>query len=241
MPTLRATATGETIEFEQRLRVGRAEDSDLALDLGTVSTDHAILELRDGALCVRDLGSTNGTRVRGRRILGWTRLQAGDVVRFGPDSAWEVVADTADGAPAAHPRETVREGATEGLTELSLRLVHERPGDGRIELGVGGEAVTFDGVPNRFVLLLVLARERLAAAAGDAGADPAGWVDDERLRVALWGRVGAANRFNAALTKLIYDTRRMVAARGVDPGLIEKSRGRTRLRLDAARLDVEEG
>ena len=42
--------------LEQRLRVGRAEDADLRIDQGTVSTDHAILEsiaagsLRDGVI-----------------------------------------------------------------------------------------------------------------------------------------------------------------------------------------------
>jgi len=240
MLALRSTFSGETVAFELRLRVGRAEDSDLRIDQGTVSTDHAILELRDGGLFVRDLGSTNGTRVRGRRILGWTRLQIGDVVRFGPDAAWEVTGDGGDAPVEAHPRSTVREGSPEGLADLSLRLVHERPGDGSIELGAGGDVALFEGVPNRFVLMLVLARARVAAAAGDADAEPDGWVDDERLRVSLWGRIGAANRFNAALTKLIYDTRRMVAARGVDPGFIEKSRGRTRLRLDAGQITIEE-
>jgi pSer/pThr/pTyr-binding forkhead associated (FHA) protein len=241
MPTLRSTISGETVAFELRLRVGRAEDSDLRIDQGTVSTDHAILELRDGGLFVRDLGSTNGTRVRGRRILGWTRLAPGDVVRFGPDAAWEVTADAGDEPAAVHPRSTVREGSPEGMADLSLHLVHERPGDGSIELDLGGDAATFDGVPNRFVLMLVLARARVAAAADEADADPEGWVDDERLRVSLWGKIGAASRFNAALTKLIYDTRRMIASRGLDPSFIEKSRGRTRLRLDAARITIEEG
>jgi len=38
---------------------------------------------------------------------------------------------------------------------------------------------------------------------------------------------------------VIYDTRRMIAAKGVDPFFIEKSRGRTRLRLDRANVVIE--
>jgi len=319
MPSIRST-TGETIAFAARLRVGRAEGNDLCVDLDTVSSDHAALEMRGGELHVRDLGSTNGTRVKGRKILGWTRLQVGDSVRFGPDSEWEVLTldDAGHQAPALARVQVVPSGFTypvgedrfvigsspradlriEGLAEveavivledgvrslipmaedaqplqlgcneafslasvrlrylddsgghlastvpertrsrsydLSLRLVHERPGDGAIELSTGGMATTFSGVPNRFVLLLVLARVALGHEQGFEG----GWVDDERLRVALWGKAGSTARYNSALGKVIYDTRRMIAAKGIDPFFIEKSRGRTRLRLEPERVIIE--
>jgi len=319
MPSIRST-TGETVAFASRLRVGRAEGNDLHIDLDTVSSDHAVLEVRGGDLHVRDLGSTNGTRVKGRRILGWTRLRVGESVRFGPDSEWEVLSlDNAGSAPSSLARVQVAasglsypvgedrfvigssDGADlriEGLAEveavivledgarslipmaedaepvplgpdqtfvlgsvqlrylddsgghitstvpertrsraydLSLRLVHDRPGDGTIEITSGRATATFAGVPNRFVLLFVLARVTLGL---DEGLD-GGWVDDERLRVALWGRAGAAARYNAALGKVIYDTRRMIAAKGIDPFFIEKSRGRTRLRLEPDRIVLQ--
>jgi len=325
MPSIRSSTTSEIISFDVRLRVGRASGNDLRVNLGTISGDHAVLEVREGGLFVRDLGSTNGTRVKGRKVLGWTRLQEGDTVRFGPDSAWEVVSAAADeDAVAATPRvvvagsgrtypigedrfvigssdaadlrieslppvaavivvedgarwliqmgeeqqeqrqelssgseividslelqyldegrgrlaSTVPERTRSRTYGLGLRLVHERPGEGRIELSSDEDVVAFDGVPNRFVLLLVLARA-LHGRYPTGCAESDGWVDDEPIRIALWGKMGAANRYNAALTKVIYDTRKMIAARGIDPFFIEKSRGRTRLRLDASRVVIE--
>ena len=48
--------------------VGRSEDCDLRLDDKTISKLHCVLVQADGQLLVRDLGSTNGTRVNGRRV-----------------------------------------------------------------------------------------------------------------------------------------------------------------------------
>ena len=239
MPSLRST-TGDVISFDQRCRVGRTAGNDLRIDLDTVSSDHGVLEERGGGLYVRDLGSTNGTRVKGRRILGWTRLDVGDSVRFGPDSEWEVIAvegtGLRDGAQgAAQIDSTVSERSDRRSYDLSLRLVHERPGEGRIEIEAAGGSAVFHGVPNRFVLLLVLAR----VAAGKEEGFEGGWVDDERLRIALWGRAGAASRYHSALGKVIYDTRKMISAKGLDPFFIEKSKGRTRLRIDPERIVIE--
>jgi pSer/pThr/pTyr-binding forkhead associated (FHA) protein len=48
--------------------VGRKEDCDLRLDHKSVSKMHCIIVKTDGLLLLRDLGSTNGTRVNGQRI-----------------------------------------------------------------------------------------------------------------------------------------------------------------------------
>ena len=48
--------------------VGRKEDCDLRLDHKSVSKQHCVLLRTDGLLLVRDLGSTNGTRVNGQRV-----------------------------------------------------------------------------------------------------------------------------------------------------------------------------
>src|SRR5436309_989142 len=48
--------------------VGRKEECDLRLDHKSVSKMHCVLVRTDGLLLLRDLGSTNGTRVNGQRV-----------------------------------------------------------------------------------------------------------------------------------------------------------------------------
>ena len=48
--------------------VGRKEDCDLQLDHKSISKLHCVIVKTDGLLLLRDLGSTNGTRVNGQRI-----------------------------------------------------------------------------------------------------------------------------------------------------------------------------
>jgi pSer/pThr/pTyr-binding forkhead associated (FHA) protein len=59
----------DPIEITRDLTVvGRKEDCDLRLDHKSVSKMHCILVKTDGLLLLRDLGSTNGTRVNGQRV-----------------------------------------------------------------------------------------------------------------------------------------------------------------------------
>jgi pSer/pThr/pTyr-binding forkhead associated (FHA) protein len=48
--------------------VGRKEECDLRLDHKSVSKIHCVIVKTDGLLLLRDLGSTNGTRVNGTRV-----------------------------------------------------------------------------------------------------------------------------------------------------------------------------
>jgi pSer/pThr/pTyr-binding forkhead associated (FHA) protein len=48
--------------------VGRKDDCDLRLDHKSVSKLHCVIVKTDGLLLLRDLGSTNSTRVNGQRI-----------------------------------------------------------------------------------------------------------------------------------------------------------------------------
>ena len=66
------------VHHERGLAVGRRETLDLCILDQTVSSLHAELQLRDGVLHVRDLGSSNGTYVNRKRIRGEATLQEGD-------------------------------------------------------------------------------------------------------------------------------------------------------------------
>lgn len=60
---------GQPVEITRDLTlIGRKEDCDLRLDHKSVSKMHCVIVRTDGLLLLRDLGSTNGTRVNGQRV-----------------------------------------------------------------------------------------------------------------------------------------------------------------------------
>jgi pSer/pThr/pTyr-binding forkhead associated (FHA) protein len=62
-------AGGAPIELVKDLTlVGRRDDCDVTLDHRSVSKIHCVLVKTEGMLLLRDLGSTNGTRVNGQRV-----------------------------------------------------------------------------------------------------------------------------------------------------------------------------
>ncbi|WP_051853145.1 DUF1707 and FHA domain-containing protein [Streptomyces aureocirculatus] len=65
------------------LRIGRDPANGLRLSHDTVSRVHAELTFQGGLWVLRDLGSTNGTAVNGRRVIGAAVVRAGDQVAFG--------------------------------------------------------------------------------------------------------------------------------------------------------------
>ncbi len=73
--------------------VGRKEDCDLCLPHKSVSKMHCVIVKTDGLLMLRDLGSTNGTRVNGQRVRRAALLPNDQLtiahykfrVTFGPD------------------------------------------------------------------------------------------------------------------------------------------------------------
>jgi pSer/pThr/pTyr-binding forkhead associated (FHA) protein len=74
---------GKVVDLaEERITLGRALDNMIRLEDGTVSHHHATLLLEDSNYKLRDLNSTNGTRVNGMRIVE-TRLNNGDQIRLG--------------------------------------------------------------------------------------------------------------------------------------------------------------
>jgi diguanylate cyclase (GGDEF)-like protein len=68
-------------------RVGRQQDSELWLNDHGVSRRHAQILPEDGKYRLHDLGSANGTFVRGERI-SERLLSDGDVIQFGPTAVF---------------------------------------------------------------------------------------------------------------------------------------------------------
>ncbi|WP_067169422.1 DUF1707 and FHA domain-containing protein [Microtetraspora niveoalba] len=66
-----------------RYLVGRGSACDLVLSDVTVSRVHAELRREDDAWLLVDLGSLNGTRLNGWRLVGPARVRPGDEVAFG--------------------------------------------------------------------------------------------------------------------------------------------------------------
>ncbi len=70
---------------DDAITVGRVSDNSIQIDDASVSSHHAELTLRDTDYILRDLGSTNGTRLNGNKIEAEEehQLQPGDRIRFG--------------------------------------------------------------------------------------------------------------------------------------------------------------
>lgn len=85
---LRTTTDGEPEKTFRILpgvarTIGRSTGADFILDAALVSRVHCqLVALRDGALELRDLESTNGTYVNGQRV-ETARLSSGDKVQVG--------------------------------------------------------------------------------------------------------------------------------------------------------------
>jgi len=60
------------------MSIGRSHDADMTLRDQAASRLHAEVALEDDRITIRDLGSSNGTKVNGKRIVQATELAAGD-------------------------------------------------------------------------------------------------------------------------------------------------------------------
>jgi hypothetical protein len=67
--------------------LGRSREADIVLDDANVSRKHAEIRPSGGSWTVRDMGSTNGVKVNGRRIEGAQSLKPGDVIELGTSHA----------------------------------------------------------------------------------------------------------------------------------------------------------
>jgi DNA-binding winged helix-turn-helix (wHTH) protein len=66
-----------------RTLLGRHSECDIVFMTETVSRHHALITVSEQGVSIEDLGSRNGTFVRGRRLVGETELHDGDEVLLG--------------------------------------------------------------------------------------------------------------------------------------------------------------
>ena len=91
--------------LKTNLTVGRRESSDIVLRFPNVSGNHCELTLVDGYWFVKDLGSSNGTKVNGTRVVE-QKLEPGDklsVAKHEFEVAYEPVRLGAVPLPAPQP------------------------------------------------------------------------------------------------------------------------------------------
>jgi predicted component of type VI protein secretion system len=118
--------------------VGRKEECDLRLEHKSVSKMHCVLVKTDGLLLLRDLGSTNGTRVNGTRVRRAALLPNDQLsiahykfrIHLGPDQQ-----------PAAAA------GAHEHTQHLDAREVAELLREARARTGAEGGGDDSDEIP----------------------------------------------------------------------------------------------
>lgn len=89
---LRRRDTGETRPLRDGMVLGRLPACDWPVDAASVSRRHARIERRDGDWWVVDLGSSNGTKVDGRRV-DQALLHPGSLLTLG-DVAFDVTGET---------------------------------------------------------------------------------------------------------------------------------------------------
>jgi len=88
-PALLVWQDGELIKNQWILnrtpmRIGRAPDCDVQLDLRWISRTHALIRLEGAHYMLEDAGSRNGVFVNGQRVTGPRPLQDGDRVQLAP-------------------------------------------------------------------------------------------------------------------------------------------------------------
>ncbi len=124
---LNGAIKNQTWENPARLRVGRLDPLEVVLDDASVSRFHAEICLTERGWRVRDLGSTNGTRLNGVRLgTGQWPLQERDLLQFGEVAiVVESMLEERDAEPAApadhlHIEATSRSSFDEAIQKLAF-------------------------------------------------------------------------------------------------------------------------
>jgi pSer/pThr/pTyr-binding forkhead associated (FHA) protein len=97
--------------------IGRGDECHIRPNSSWVSRQHCILHVGGDGVSLKDLGSTNGTLVNGRRVMGERQLSDGDHVQIGPlvfklsVAATAEIQEASQNETAMHCLETAETGA----------------------------------------------------------------------------------------------------------------------------------
>ena len=119
-PTLEIGPLSHSLEAAV-ISIGRADDNMVVLDDASVSGHHAEIEQTESGLVVRDLGSTNGTKVNGSPVTT-APLNEGDQICFG--SVLATIAASLSSKDQEHTEQKARERS----------LIQTTPPRGRVKL-----------------------------------------------------------------------------------------------------------
>lgn len=120
--------------------LGRGSENDIVVDCGSVSVRHAVMERTDGGYQLRDLGSTNGTKLDGRScevvdLFDGAPVKIGDV-EFGfslsPEEMAELAKETSSQGPIVReePAEAPRQKAQAAPRPIARPPVVSQPSGG---------------------------------------------------------------------------------------------------------------
>jgi hypothetical protein len=209
--------------------VGREQEG-LSILEPSVSRRHAVVECAGGVWQVRDSGSSNGTTLNGKRLVGPADLTSGDTLFFGdvgflflvplPDSVPLLEAASPTWLPAPNAEEDDAESQEEtfsGLRDGNFDIFEHSGGAGGV-LEFAESAVQLTLV--QYALFKVL-RDRMSE---DRGRDERvrGFVRSSELLASLpWDTARADENH---LKQLIRRVRRTLA-RGAVPDVIESRHG----------------
>jgi pSer/pThr/pTyr-binding forkhead associated (FHA) protein len=155
-----AALANRVFPLKELMVIGRANDCDISLAAAHLSRRHAQLQVVDGMLFVKDLGSANGTFLNGQQVTE-ARVRRGDELRFdaltfgvmGPadDLAKTSVRKLSDKTPDSKPEPKSAERASARAAQRPVPPTrasspHPKAGKGEEASGKGRLGLIFLGV-----------------------------------------------------------------------------------------------
>lgn len=77
-----AAGRQHAVRLDRRISIGRGPENDVVIKDSRVSWNHAMIWMENGAAMVTDLGSRNGTQLRGKQVVEPLSWNVGDVVNI---------------------------------------------------------------------------------------------------------------------------------------------------------------